>query len=509
MPGRRIALLALAVLELVLALLGRTHRTCTVTAVPGFERVRWRVGRWRAWRTADRARRLVPAYRQHCEEREGSAVRPSQLSALPETDKRSYIRPHRLEDLCRGGRLPRRGVVLDESSGSSGPPTTWVRGPDERRATAALLRATFTRTVGAGPVVVINAFSMGAWATGLHVSMALTDVTRITSVGPDRDKVLATLTTLGPRHRYVLLGYPPFLKDVADDGRVDLRQFDITAGFGGEGLSEHVRSHLLRSYGRVIGSYGASDLEINLAAETDFTVCLRRELQSNGPLRTSLTAGRPPTLPMIFQFNPLDYVLETNERGELVVTVCRAANLSPRIRYNIGDIARVVRMPHLVPLLRRHAPHLLRRGTRRLDLPVLLHFGRSDLSIDWYGAVVSPQVVREALEAQPAVTAALRSFRLIGYEDATATTHLVIAVELQPGRAPRDLDAAALPARVTDALCRIDGDVASAARASGRRPRVRLFAAGTGPFAVDHGGLKHRYVSRLDHASACALGVAG
>jgi phenylacetate-CoA ligase len=137
--------------------------------------------------------------------------------------------------------------------------------------------------------VVLNAFAMGAWATGLNVSMSLVGVCRIKSTGPDRDKIIATMLGLGRDHRYVVLGYPPFLKDLADDPRIDLASYDVTAGFGGEGLSENMRSYLLRSYRSVVGSYGASDLEINIAAETPFTIALRRELAVNDSLRVALT----------------------------------------------------------------------------------------------------------------------------------------------------------------------------------------------------------------------------
>ena len=39
---------------------------------------------------------------------------------------------------------------------------------------------------------------------------------------------------------------------------------------------------------------------------------------------------------MIFQYDPADYYAET-AGGELVITVSRAATLSPRIRYNVHD----------------------------------------------------------------------------------------------------------------------------------------------------------------------------
>lgn len=493
--------------EVLVALLMRDRRSRVLLLAPGFEGLRWRLGRLRAAGTAERARRQVPAYADHLATHGAGPDRVERFTELPETDKASYVAGRRLEQLCRHGRLPRRGVVLDESSGSSGTPTSWVRGAAERRATARVLRTTFARGLDDGPAVVLNAFSLGAWATGLNVTMALASSCRIKSTGPDRDKVIHTMRELGPEYRYVVLGYPPFLKDLADDPRIDLTAYDVTAGFGGEGLSENMRTYLLHSYRQVKGSYGASDLEINLAAESDFTVALRRELANNGALRTALLEHPDAPLPMIFQYNPLDYVIETNAAGELIVTVCRAANLSPRIRYNIHDVGHVVRMPALTQLLRRHgAEHLL--ADRVLDLPVLFHYGRSDASVDFYGAVVTPDELRDALYAEPTLADRMREFRLISWEDDEAASHLLYAVELQPGRDPAALDVADLTTRLTARLVARNGDFANACRVApdDNQPELRVFPADTGPFD-DVSGLKFRYVSRIDAATARSDGL--
>jgi hypothetical protein len=45
---------------------------------------------------------------------------------------------------------------------------------------------------------------------------------------------------------------------------------------GGEGISEALRAHLSQVFKRVVSSYGASDLEINVAVETNLTRALRR-----------------------------------------------------------------------------------------------------------------------------------------------------------------------------------------------------------------------------------------
>ena len=497
---------AAAAVEAVVAVAMRTRRTRVLLLTPGLEALRWRTGWLRATATADRARRQVPAYAAHLDAHGAGGPQTGGLAALPETDKTTYIARHRLADLCRHGRLPRRGVLLDESSGSSGTPTTWARGRAERRATARMLRTTFARGLDAGPVIVLNAFSMGAWATGLNVTMALAPSCRIKATGPNCDTIIATLRALGPDHRYVVLGYPPFLKDLADDPRIDLSTYDVTAGFGGEGLSENMRAYLLRSYRRVKGSYGASDLEINIAAETDLTLALRQELAANDALRTALTVRADGPLPMIFQYNPLDHVIETNGAGELVITVCRAATLSPRIRYNIHDVGHVVRMPTLRRLLHDHgAAHLL--GDRHLDLPLLFHYGRSDQSVDFYGAVVTPDGLRDALYAVPGLADHMREFRMISWEDDTATSRLVFAVELQPGHVVDDLDDD-LTAQVTGGLAARNGDFANACRIAppDARPRVQVFASGAGPFGDAH-GIKYPYVTHVDAATARLLAV--
>ncbi len=267
------------------------------------------------------------------------------------------------------------------------------------------------------------------------------------------------------------------------------------AGFGGEGISENMRTYLLGHYRRVVGSYGASDLEINIAAETDLTIALRRELVVNPELRTALTGTADGPLPMVFQYNPLDYVLETNPEGELLVTVARQANLSPRVRYDIHDLGRVLRMPRLRRLLVQHgASHLL--GVPALDLPVLLHGGRSDASVDFYGAVVTVDEVRKALYAQVSLATAMRSFRLLRTETPDAAVRLTLAVELQPGQVVTDQDERALTGAVLAEVRRRNGDLDNACRcaAPGALPTVQVVAAGEGVFAGSTATLKHRYV---------------
>ncbi|WP_251036291.1 hypothetical protein [Arthrobacter sp. ISL-28] len=67
------------------------------------------------------------------------------------------------------------------------------------------------------------------------------------------------------------------------------KPYDIVAAFGGEGISENLRAHITKYAHSAFGSYGASDLGINLAIETDYTVELRQAIAANPALSARLT----------------------------------------------------------------------------------------------------------------------------------------------------------------------------------------------------------------------------
>ena len=62
------------------------------------------------------------------------------ISEIPEIDKENYINKYNLESRCEFGELPKKGLVIDESSGSSGNPTNWVRGETERKINAKFIK---------------------------------------------------------------------------------------------------------------------------------------------------------------------------------------------------------------------------------------------------------------------------------------------------------------------------------------------------------------------------------
>src|ERR1019366_8689426 len=188
-----------------------------------------------ARRALYRAAAGVPAYLEHLSRAAGTE------SGVPETDKENYIKAHSTEDPCRHGSLPFVRTMIDESSGSTGTPYNWVRSRRERAESQRFISYFSKYCYGTEPRITINAFSMGAWATGVNMGQALEANGIVKNTGPDLTKILSTLRFFGPKYKYLILGYPPFLKhfiDVAEQEGFPFEQYHLDALVGGEGMSE-------------------------------------------------------------------------------------------------------------------------------------------------------------------------------------------------------------------------------------------------------------------------------
>lgn len=467
------------------------------------------LGRIKAVKVYRFAKKHVPAYRdylsKHPHKGPTVAFHSASLNDVPEMDKSSYIKQYPLLDKIIDGKLPVSGVMFDESSGSSGKPTSWVRGKRERRMTRRIMQVSFEKFIGERDPIILNTFSMGAWATGFNTSMCLIDIGRVKSIGPDKVKVIDTLLEFGPDFEYTILGYPPFLRLLTESTEIDWSKYKINAIYGGEGLSESMRDYLQQYYGSVVGSYGASDLEINVAHESEFTIALRKALIDDPDLRKALLHEAHGITPMIFQFNPYDYLFETNDKGELLVTICREYNLSPRIRYNIHDLGHQIEFYKLKKLLQKtkHAD-LLKKA--EFDFSLLFHYGRSDLSVDYNGAVVGPEEVRQVIEASQ-FREAVNTFRLISYEDEAARKHLLIAVELTAGKTMADSESQSLLDLVVKKLRESNLDFQSAYRTAQLKPEIRVYENLNGIFNAEHTKLKNDYIWNIDSTRAKQEGI--
>jgi phenylacetate-CoA ligase len=372
------------------------------------------------------ARRRVPAYKKFLEAK--GVPSPRRFADIPVMTKDAYIKKYSLEDTLQGGKMPLRGAVIDESSGSTGMPSNWVRGDVERAATRKLIQFAARATLGREPFVLINAFALGPWATGMNVSMAMVDACVVKSVGPDVSKIVNTLELLGPKYKYVLSGYPPFMKVLVDTAKIDWEKYSITAIVGGEGMSEPLRAHLGRAFDKVISSFGASDLEINLALESDWSTALRKAMLDRPELVEKLT-GRRDVLPMAFQYDPTQVYMENGPDDHVLFTLCRLENVSPRIRYDLADRGRLRPWAEVAGICESLGVKGLPRADLRL--PVLLHWGREEHAVAFYGCKITPDHVQSAIMNVPTLAGAVAEYALRVYEDEKADKRLEVILELK------------------------------------------------------------------------------
>jgi phenylacetate-CoA ligase len=452
---------------------------------------------WLAWtsrlwaqRAVARAAHRVPAYAHYL------AHRRAPDRAVPETDKDSYIRAYSTEERSVDGRLPREGVMIDESSGSTGTPYNWVRSQQERTESHRTISFFATYGFGRGPWITINAFSMGSWATGINTGIALQKNGPVKNTGPDIAKILHTLEFFGPGHDYLIAGYPPFLKRIIDEAqtrRFPLGKYRLFALVGGEGMAEGLRDYLRQRFTKVYSGYGATDLEIGIAGETPLTVAIRRLARDHPAVRQALF-GDDSRLPMIFQYNPLMHHIEVNANRELLFTITRRSLLSPRIRYNVHDQGGVARFDEINQTLLglgfdvRHLPGV--NADELLTLPLLWVYGRRDNTISVMGANIYPEDLEHCLYAEPALARITRSFCLAVAESAHGGVRPCFNLEIEsdPGEELQQQ----FQQRLLDHLIRLNADFREAWKEYPETlvPEIRLYRSGEGPFALDQGKIK-------------------
>jgi phenylacetate-CoA ligase len=470
-------------------------------------------GRLRAERAVWRAIRRVPAYRAYLASMgidEDRLVPAGILNAIPETDKHSYIDAYPLEQRCLDGRIAFKGVTIDESSGSTGTPYNWIRGAAERTVAHRNIAFFARYAFGAGDLVTLNAFSMGAWATGFNMSLGMTRHGLVKSIGPDIPKILSSLEILGPGMRYLISGYPPFVKHLLDEG--DRRGFPwssyrMCALVGGEGMAEELRDRLLERFEVVYSGYGATDLEIGLAGESPVSVALRRLARARPEIRAALF-GEDPRLPMVFQYNPLIHNLEVNAHGEILCTVSRLDLMAPRIRYNVHDSGGLLEFAEARRVLTAAGIDIRRLGSLAdvagprgplpwsdpIPLPFVYVYGRRDATISVMGANIYPEDIETLVYGDPDLARRLQSFCLMTVTDESGTPRPGIALELGEARAADEAWRAGIVVQLRDGLRDLNADYREALLEfpAAMQPVVTFHPRGEGPFAGDAGRIKPR-----------------
>jgi phenylacetate-CoA ligase len=455
---------------------------------------------------------VVPAYRRFLRERgvdPGSVNGIEDFRRLPLLTKADYMQTYPLPDRCAQGELTSCDR-LAVSSGSTGTPIFWPRAATHEFEVALRFEQVFRQSFRAHErkTLAVVCFPLGNWVGGVYTASCCWWLAQkgypltVATPGNKPDEILRVVRELGGYFdQTVLLGYPPFVKDVIDTGRaqgVDWPAFRIRFVFAGEVFSEEWRALMAERVGSVdfchdfASLYGTADAGV-LGNETPLSIAIRRFLaQTPNAARALFGESRLPTL---VQYDPLSRYFELVD-DTLVVT---GDNGVPLIRYHIADRGGLMRHADMKAFLadwgvESLADWGLADGEPDLPMPFVWVFGRADFTVSFYGANVYPENVVVGLE-QPGLSAWLSGkFVMETRHDADGSEFLRITVELLPGVVAEDSQIALLARSIREQLLRLNSEFAHYVPPERQTPRVV-----TRPFGDPEYfpvGVKHRYTRR-------------
>jgi phenylacetate-CoA ligase len=459
----------------------------------------------------------VPAYRAFLRDHDvdPGAVRTfADFQRLPLLTKENYHRRYPLPARCRDGRLDGCDMIA-VSSGSTGQPTIWPRSVTDELAVAARFEQVFADSFAAGErtTLAVVCFPLGTWVGGLFTLACVRHLAAkgypITAVAPGNNKaeILRVIPELAPHcDQTVLLGYPPFVKDVIDTGiaaGLDWTRYAVKLVLAGEVFSEEWRDLVGQRAGMSdpcydsASLYGTADAGV-LGTETPLSVCIRRFLATRPEAGAELFGEA--RLPTLVQYDPGSRYFEEHD-GTLLFS---GDNGVPLIRYHIADEGGLIGYQDLLAFCGRHgfdpAAELGGPGTRGIrPLPFAYVFGRSHFTVSYFGANIYPENVTVGLE-QPAVSGWVTGkFVLEVVSDADGNPHLSVTVELAPGEAGEVARERALAESIRAQLQRLNSEFTHYVPPGDQLPVVTLRPAGDPEYFPV--GVKHRYTRGKQEAT--------
>jgi phenylacetate-CoA ligase len=445
----------------------------------------------------------VPAYRRFLAAHGVDAEQVRTLDdfrRLPVTTKETYHRPNPLADLCLDGDLSGCDM-LAMSSGSSGEPTVWPRFVADELGSAARFEQVLAEAFEAEQrsTLVVVCFALGTWVGGMYTTACCRHIAAkgypltVVTPGHQKPEILRVLRALAPLYdQIVLCGYPPFLKDLIDEGKhsgFEWERHAVRIVMAGEVFSESWRTLVTERIGandptRVSASlYGTADGGV-LANETPLSIALRRFLAEH-PAAAHELFGEA-RLPTLCQYDPLHRYFEQEPDGSLLFS---GAGSVPLVRYKILDRGGIIPYAQLLAFIKKRG--FSADVSRARQLPFVYVFGRSSFAVSFYGANVYPENVAPALEQQPFASLTTGKFVMQVRHDAEQNAALEIAVELGRAVAASAQLAADIAAALRRQIERQNSEFSNYVPAERRTPRVLLLPEGDPEYFPL--GVKHRY----------------
>ncbi len=449
----------------------------------------------------------VPAYQDwlHTQDIDPTTIQTwEDFQQIPVTTKDNYLRQYSLAQLCCQGQLEQCDMIA-VSSGSTGQPSFWARSLTDELQIATRFEQIFRDGFQSDRrrTLAVICFALGTWVGGMytanccrHLASKGYPITVITP-GNNPTEIFRVIQALAPQfEQVVLLGYPPFLKDVIDRGLaqgIDWSAYSVKLVMAGEVFSEEWRSLVSQRLGSTsichdsASLYGTADAGV-LGNETPLSIAIRRWLAEHPDAARSLFGES--RLPTLVQYDPLSRYFEVQD-GTLLFS---GDNGMPLIRYHIADQGGVIPYATMQKFLADWGfdPIQILGEERGIHaLPFVYVFGRSHFTVSYFGANIYPENITVGLEQAPICDWVTGKFVLQVQPGEDLNGVLAIAVELAPGIAADVSKAEQIAIAVQTQLCRLNSEFANYVPAIYQIPQIILKNTGDpDDFPI---GIKHRY----------------
>ncbi|GAX34478.1 phenylacetate--CoA ligase family protein [Nodularia sp. NIES-3585] len=427
-------------------------------------------------------------------------------------NKENYISRYSLAQLCRHGKLEACDMIA-ASSGSTGKPTFWPRFFTDELQIATRFEQIFHDSfyTDTRRTLAVICFSLGTWVGGMFTTNCCRYLASkgypltVITPGNNKEEILRIVQEIGGAfEQVVLLGYPPFLKDVIDTGiarGLEWQQYQIKLVMAGEVFSEEWRSLVGERVGaqnpcyNFASLYGTADAGV-LGNETPLSICIRRFLAENPDAAKALFGES--RLPTLLQYDPSSRLFEVEDNTLLF----SGDNGIPLIRYNIMDTGGIISYDAMLEFLAEWGfdpVENLRSQTQQLPrgihpLPFVYVFGRSNFTVSYFGANIYPENVTVGLEQGAIPEWVTGKFVLQVKEDVDQNRFLSIVVELAPGVESSEDKQQAITSSILSQLLRLNSEFANYVSPEYQTPQVTLAPMGDSEYFPI--GVKHRYTRR-------------
>lgn len=457
----------------------------------------------------------VPAYGQFLLDNGVNLRKVSSLAdyqKLPLVSKKDYLKKYDYPKLFPKDNI---GVIttVSSTSGSTGEPFYFPRG-EEQDAQYEYVAEMYLRNqfeIGDKRTLAICGFGLGIWIGGIFTYKNFNQIAAkgyslaVAPVGTNKEIFLKTFARMAPLFdQVILMGYPPFLKDVIDDGTLEgikWRKYNLKVMTATEGYSEDFRMYLVKKLGLksrytdILNIYGSVEFG-TMSHETPIANLIRKIAVENELVFKEVFPGAT-TTPTLAQYYPnIVYFEQVN--GEVVASGMGSS--IPLIRYRFFDRGGVLGFDQMVAALKHAGVDILKEAKKQgiehtiIKLPFVYVYGRSDFVVILHGANIYPEHIKGGVEDESLENYVTGKFTMLIKEDKNLNEYLEVNVELKKGIGVTRLLKEKVTSSILKALIKRNTEFNYLYNTEGKKltPSVILYSYGDPKYFGE--GIKHKWV---------------